>query len=79
VVTEIGVHDDHIISRRELETVYVGCSETEFASSWLEDDMVGAPDLLELFCDFLCAIGRSVVDNDDFPVEITNLQSVQLS
>lgn len=70
MVTEIGVHDDHEVARCELETVDVGCSETEFASSGLEDDVVGAPYFLELFCNFLGAIGRSVVDDDDFPVEV---------
>lgn len=73
MVTEIGVHDDNKIARRELQTVNVRRSETEFASSGLENDSVGAPDLLELFCDVLCAIGRSVVDYDDFPVEVASL------
>lgn len=72
MVAEIGVHDDHEVPRRELETVDVGCSKTELAGSGLEDDVVGAPYFLELFCDFLGAIGGSVVDDDDFPVEVSN-------
>lgn len=70
MVTEIGVHDDHIVAGCELETVDVGCSKTEFSSSWLDDDVVGAPYFLELFCNFLGAIGGSVVNDDDFPVEV---------
>ena len=78
MVTEIGVHDDHEISSCKLKTVNIGCSETEFASSGLEDDVVGAPYFLELFCDFLGAIGGSVVNDDDFPVEVSNRDSKQL-
>lgn len=72
MVTEIGVHDNHEVARCELEAVDVGCPETEFACSGLEDDVAGAPYFLELFCDFLGAIRGSVVDDNDFPIKLSS-------
>lgn len=72
MVTEIGVHDDNEIARYKLKTVDVGRSKTEFAGSWLENDVVGTPYFLKLFGDFLGPVRRSIVDDDDFPVEVSS-------
>lgn len=68
MMTEVGVHDDHVVSCRECQAVDVGCAETEFAAARLEDDVVGAVVLLKLFGDFEGAVGTAIVDDDDFPV-----------
>jgi hypothetical protein len=51
-----------------LQAVDVCGSQSEFPSSGLEDDVVGAPDFLELFGDFEGSVGGAIVDDDDFPV-----------
>lgn len=48
----------------------IGSSETELSCTRLQDDVFGAPEVLELLCDLECAVRGSVVDNDDFPVKI---------
>ena len=68
MVAEVRVHDDDEIARGELETVHVGCSQTEFAGARLQDDVFGAPEGLELFGDFEGAVRGTVVDHDHFPV-----------
>lgn len=69
VVAEVGVHDNNVVTLGELQAVNVGGTEAELASAGLEDDMrrVG---LDELLGDFLGAIGRAVVDDDEFPVNV---------
>ena len=71
MVAEVGVHDDNIVAGRELQAVNVGRSETEFASSGLQFDVLRADGGDELLCDFLGAVGGAVVDDDDFPVEVS--------
>jgi len=39
VVGEICVHDYHVVAGRELETVDVGCSKTEFAGAGFQEDV----------------------------------------
>lgn len=68
MVTEVGVHDDDVVAGRELEAVDVGRSQTEFAGSGVQQDVVRAVVLLELFGDVQGAVGAAVVDDDDFPV-----------
>ena len=68
MMAEVGVHDDHEIARGELQPVDVRRSESEFARARLEDDVLGAPESLQLFRDFERAVRRAVVDNDHFPV-----------
>lgn len=46
-------------------------SETELARARFENDMVGTPEVLELFCDIERAIWGSVIDNNYFPVKVT--------
>ena len=70
MVAEVGVHDDDIVAGRELQAVDIGRSETEFACSRVQFDMLGADGGDELLCDFLGAVGGAVVDNDDLPVEV---------
>ena len=69
MVREVGVHDDDIVAGGVLQTVNVGCSETEFAGASVEFYPVGAVGFDELFCDCLRAVGRAVVYDDDFPVQ----------
>lgn len=68
MVREIGVHDDDKVARNELQTVHVGGAQTEFAGARLEDDMLCAEGFLEFFGPVEGAVGRGVVDNDDFPI-----------
>lgn len=70
MVAEVGVHDDDIVAGRELKTVDVGGSQAEFACSWVQFDVQRADGGDELFGDVLGAVGRAVVDDDDFPVEV---------
>jgi hypothetical protein len=69
VVREVGVHDDDKVAGDELETVDVGCSEAEFASAGLEEN-VGGVDLDKLLGNFLGSVGGAVVDDDEFPIEV---------
>ena len=69
-MAEVGVHNDDIVAGRELQAVDIGRSETEFASSGLQFDVLRADGGDELLCDFLGAVGGAVVDNDDLPVEV---------
>ena len=68
VVAEVGVHDDDEVAGDELQAVDVGGAEAKFARSGLEDD-VGSVSFDKLEGDFLGAIGGTVVDDDEFPVE----------
>lgn len=75
VVAKVGVHDDDKVARRKLQAVHVGGSEAELAGARLEEDVrfVG---LDELVGHFLGSVGRSVVDNDELPVEVTGRKGV---
>ena len=48
--------------------MHVCGAQTEFASPRLEDDVLFAEGLLELFRALESAIGRGVVDYDYFPI-----------
>jgi hypothetical protein len=76
VVAEVGVHDNYVVSCRELQAVDVGGAEAEFAGSGLQFDVLGADGGDELLCDFLGAVGGAVVDDDDFPVEVAGVERV---
>lgn len=68
MVAEVGVHDYNEVSGGKLQAVDVCSSKTKLTSARLEDDVFGAPDLLELFGDLEGAIGGAVVDDDDLPI-----------
>ena len=68
MVAEVGVHDDDVVACCELKAMDVRRSQAEFARSGVEQDVVAAVVLLELFGDVQGAVGAAVVDNDDFPV-----------
>lgn len=68
MVAEVGVHDDDVVTRCELQAVDVGGAQAEFAGAWFQDDVVCAVERLELVGDFLGAVGGAVVDDDYFPV-----------
>lgn len=70
MVREVGVHDDDEVSRHELQAVYVCRPETELSCARFEED-VGRVSFGELVCDDLGAVWRAIVDDDEFPVEIT--------
>lgn len=69
MVAEVGVHDDDEVAGDELQAVDVGSSETQLSGTSLEDD-VGSVGLDELVGDFLGAVGRAVVNDDEFPVQV---------
>lgn len=51
--------------------VYVGSPKTEFPSAGADLDTLRGVDFLELSSDFLSAIRRAIVDNNEFPLEVT--------
>ena len=69
---EVGVHDDDEVARRELQAVGVGRAKAEFGTARPDLDAGGAVDLLKLLGDFLRAVWGSVIDNDEFPLEIAS-------
>jgi hypothetical protein len=68
-MAEVGVHDDDEVARAEVQAVNVGGTEAELAGAGLELDMRGVG-FDELGGNFLGAIGRAIVDNDQLPVEL---------
>lgn len=70
MVAEIGIHDDDKVATCKLQAVHVCGAQAELASTSLELD-VRVVDLNQLPSDILGAIGRAVVNNDKFPVNIT--------
>lgn len=48
----------------------IGRSQTEFACTRADLNVFGAVDFLELGSDFLGAVGRAVVNDDEFPLEV---------
>ena len=70
MVREIRVHDDHEVSRGELEPVDVGGAEAEFPRAWLQDDAGGRVEFLQGLRDGEGAVGGGVVDDDEFPGEV---------
>jgi hypothetical protein len=71
MMREIRIHDDYEISGNELEPVNIGGSEAELAGARLEQDLVRTVHADQLLCDLLRAIGRGVVNDDEFPLEVT--------
>jgi len=78
VVGEVGVHDDDEVAGGELQAVDVGGAEAELAGARLEEDAGGAVGALELFGDFLGAVGGAVVDDYELPVEVAEGQMLGL-
>jgi hypothetical protein len=73
VMREIRIHDNDKISGNELEPVNIRGSETELAGARLKQDLVRAIHADQLLCDLLRAIWRGVVDDDEFPLEVTTI------
>ena len=66
VVTEVGVHFKNIIIvvlKRPLEPCYISCAQPELASSLNNKKAVGKLVVNKAVYDFLCAVGRTVVNN----------------
>lgn len=78
MVAEVGVHDDDKVAGDELQAVDVGRSEAQLAGARLEDD-VGGVGLDELVGDILGSVGRAVVDDDEFPVQVAVNGGAELS
>ena len=70
MVREIRVHDYDEVARYELEAVDVGCSQAQLAGARFEND-VGVVGFGELVRYGLGAVWGAVVDDDEFPVEIS--------
>lgn len=71
MVAEIGVHDDNEVASAVGQAVDVGSAEAKFALTGLEVDVLGAVESLELLSDLEGAVRGAVVDNHDFPVQVT--------
>jgi hypothetical protein len=69
-VREVRVHDDHEVARRELQPVDVGRAEAELAGARLQEDVWGVG-FCELVCDDLGPVWGAVVDDYEFPVEVS--------
>lgn len=69
VVREVGVHDDDEVARRELQAVHVRRPQPQLARPRLQLDPRRVR-LLQLLRDLLRAVRRTVVDDDDFPIEV---------
>jgi hypothetical protein len=78
MVREIRVHDDDKVARCELQAMDVGGAETQFAGARADLDTCAAVGFLELGRDFLRAVGGTVVDDYEFPVEVTGVVLVIL-
>lgn len=70
MVGEIGVHDDDKAACREFQAMDVCGAQAELAGAGFEDDVRGGVEGLQLLGDGEGAVGGTVVDDDDFPVEI---------
>jgi hypothetical protein len=70
VVREVGVHDDNIVSCRELQAVDVGGSESQLACAGADLDLLGGVCFLELCGYFLGSVGRAIVDDYELPVKV---------
>lgn len=69
VVAEVGVHDDDKVARHKLQAMHVGRSQAQLSGPSLEHD-VGSVGRDELVGDFLRSVGRAVVDDDEFPIQL---------
>lgn len=78
VVAEVGVHDNDVVALGELEAVNVGGTESELACAGLQLHM-GSVELDELGGDILGAVGRTVVDDYEFPVDVSGFESKSAS
>lgn len=70
-MTEIGVHDDDKISLCEFQPVHIGSPESKLSRSRFENDAIGRVDGLELLGDVEGAVRGGIVNDDEFPVELT--------
>lgn len=69
-MAEIGIHEHNVIVLALVETVDVGGTETELAGAGSQNNLVGTVDPDEVLDAFLSAIGRGIVDNDDFHLDV---------
>lgn len=70
MVREIRIHDYDEVSSAKFQAMYVRSAESKFAGAWLEHDM-WAVGFGQLVGDDLCAVRRAVVDDDEFPVQLS--------
>lgn len=79
MVAEIGVHDDNEVASRVFEAVDVSGTQAKLALSGLEDNVFGTIELLKLLRDFEGAVRGSIIDNNDFPIELPVIQRLELA
>lgn len=78
-MAKIGVHDDDEVPSCEFQPVHVGGPEPQLSGSRFKDDAVGGVDGLELLGNVEGAVRGGIVNDDQFPVELTgNSESVNL-
>ena len=70
-MTQIGVHKDNVLILAVREPVDVSRSQSEFASSGLQHNLVVTINSLEILYLILGSIGRSVVDDDHLHFDFT--------
>lgn len=76
MVGEVGVHDDYEVAGAVLQAVDVGCAEAELAFSGVQVDAAGVG-FCELVGDELRAVWGGVVDDYEFPVEVSGMERVR--
>ena len=70
-MTQIGVHKDNVLILAVREPMDVSRSQSEFASSGLQNNLVVAVNSLEILDLILGSIRRIVVDDDDLHFDFT--------
>ena len=70
MVGEIRVHDYHVVAGSKLQAVYVCGSETQLAGAGFQEDMRSVS-FRELVGNDLGSIGAAIVDDYEFPVQIS--------
>lgn len=74
VVAEVGVHDDNKVARGIFQAVDVSCTQTKLALTGLKDDVFRAIEVLELLRDLEGAVRGSVVDDNNFPIQLSIIE-----
>lgn len=79
MVAEVGVHDDNKVAGGIFQAVDVSCTQTELALTGLEDDVFRAIEFLELLRDLEGAVRGSVVDDNNFPIQLPMIKKPMLA
>jgi hypothetical protein len=75
VMAEIGVHKDHEFSSALAQTIDVGRAETELAGAGVKLNLILTIDTLKILHNFLSAIGRIIVYDDDLHLDLPKINN----